>query len=285
MGKPTQQQLDDIKVAQKIYDERLLNKVILILYADISNKDLKKLPFEKLKTFKIIGLEIIFEKENFMHLVGITRESIKIPLEVFYDNIKVDKILLSDFEVSEYTSKKNSVFPQLSLALRTVGTVGNYNYSKPYIKADKIVGSTKKMNTAVLGIREKLIKIPNLSIKTYAPVSLLEEITENLIKKDTQRKILVIFEKTLNEKYYNKLSYKNKDYPLENLYNNKEFYNLLTFELQEKILLEISDREKKEFKPKENIEENVKVVEKIKPEKEKPRREKRSRIKSKTKER
>lgn len=285
MGKPTQQQLDDIKVAQKIYDERLLNKVILILYADISNKDLKKLPFEKLKTFKIIGLEIIFEKENFMHLVGITRESIKIPLEVFYDNIKVDKILLSDFEVSEYTSKKNSVFPQLPLALRTVGTVGNYNYSKPYIKADKIVGSTKKMNTAVLGIREKLIKIPNLSIKTYAPVSLLEEITENLIKKDTQRKILVIFEKTLNEKYYNKLSYKNKDYPLENLYNNKEFYNLLTFELQEKILLEISDREKKEFKPKENIEENVKVVEKIKPEKEKPRREKRSRIKSKTKER
>lgn len=285
MGKPTQQQLDDIKVAQKIYDERLLNKVILILYADISNKDLKKLPFEKLKTFKIIGLEIIFEKENFMHLVGITRESIKIPLEVFYDNIKVDKILLSDFEVSEYTSKKNSVFPQLPLALRTVGTVGNYNYSKPYIKADKIVGSTKKMNTAVLGIREKLIKIPNLSIKTYAPVSLLEEITENLIKKDTQRKILVIFEKTLNEKYYNKLSYKNKDYPLENLYNNKEFYNLLTFELQEKILLEISDREKKEFKPKENIEENVKVVEKIKLEKEKPRREKRSRIKSKTKER
>ena len=285
MGKPTQQQLDDIKVAQKKYDERLLNKVILILYADISNKDLKKLPFEKLKTFKIIGLEIIFEKENFMHLVGITRESIKIPLEVFYDNIKVDKILLSDFEVSEYTSKKNSVFPQLPLALRIVGTVGNYNYSKPYIKADKIVGSTKKMNTAVLGIREKLIKIPNLSIKTYAPVSLLEEITENLIKKDTQRKILVIFEKTLNEKYYNKLSCKNKDYPLENLYNNKEFYNLLTFELQEKILLEISDREKKEFKPKENIEENVKVVEKIKPEKEKPRREKRSRIKSKTKER
>lgn len=144
MGKPTQQQLDDIKVAQKIYDEKLLNKVILILYADISNKDLKKLPFEKLKTFKIIGLEITFEKENFMHLVGITRESIKIPLEVFYDNIKSDKILLSDFEVSEYASKKNSVFPQLPIALRTVGTVGNYNYSKPYIKADKIVGSTKK---------------------------------------------------------------------------------------------------------------------------------------------
>lgn len=245
MAKPTQQQLDDIKAAQKIYDEKLLNKIILILYADISNKDLKKLPFEKLKTFKVIGLEITFEKENFMHLVGITRESIKIPLEVFYDNIKENKILLGDFEVSEYASKKNSVFPQLPIALRTVGTVGNYNYSKPYIKADKIVGSTKKMNTAVLGIREKLIKIPNFSIKTYAPVSLLEEITENLIKKDTQRKILAIFEKMINEKYYDKLSYKNKDYPIENLYNNKEIYKLLTFELQEKILFEIADREKR----------------------------------------
>lgn len=49
----------------------------------------------------------------------------------------------------------------------------------------------------------------------------------------------------INEKYYDKLSYKNKDYPIENLYNNKEIYKLLTFELQEKILLEISAREKR----------------------------------------
>ncbi|MDY2801253.1 MAG: PBECR4 domain-containing protein [Fusobacterium mortiferum] len=289
MSKPTQQQLEDIKAAQKIYEEKLLNKVILILYADIPNKNLKKLTVDKLKTFKIVGFEVNFEKENFMHLVGIKRKSIKMPLEIFYNNIKKNKVLLNDFELSEYSNKKNSVFPNLPTALRTVGTVGDYNYSKPYIEADKIIGSTKKMNTAVLGVREKFTKSSNLLIKRFAPVSLLEEITENLIKKDTQRKILVILEKTVNEKYYNKLSYKNKDYPIENLYNNKDFYKLLSFELQEKILFEITGKEKEEVKKEINKEQEKNKVndveKKTKLEKEKPKREKRSRIRSRVNER
>lgn len=293
----TQEQLDDIKKALKIYEEKLLNKEILILYAEMSDKNLKKLSLENLKTLKKInGIEITFEKKNFMHLAGIIRKSIKIPLNTFYDNMKANKIFLNDFKVSEFTERKSSIFPQLPLTLRSIGTIGDYNYCKPNIEADKIIGNTKKINSAVLGIREKLEDLSSDScIKSYAPVTLLEEITENLIKNNTQRKILAIFEKNIDEKYYNKFSYKHKEYPVENIYNNKEFYNLLTFELQEKILLEIADREKKEveknvdkkkeLKSKENSEEKVKAVEKIKPEKEKPKREKRLRIRSRENER
>ncbi|WP_294063947.1 PBECR4 domain-containing protein [uncultured Fusobacterium sp.] len=284
---PTQEQLDDIKKALKIYEEKLLNKEILILHAEMSDKNLKKLSLENLKTLKKInGIEIAFEKKNFMHLAGIIRKSIKIPLNTFYDNMKANKIFLNDFKVSEFTEKKSLIFPQLPLTLRSIGTVGDYNYSKINIEADKIIGSTRKTNTAVLGVREKQENIvSNFFKKMYAPVTLLDEITENLIKSNTQRKILAIFEKSINDKFYTNLVYKHKEYPIENIYNNKEIYKLLTFDLQEKILLEISDREKKELKPKENTEEKVKAVEKIKSKKEKPRREKRSRIRSKTKER
>lgn len=284
---PTQEQLDDIKKALKIYEEKLLNKEILILHAEMSDKNLKKLSLENLKTLKKInGIEIAFEKKNFMHLAGIIRKSIKIPLNTFYDNMKANKIFLNDFKVSEFTEKKSLIFPQLPLTLGSIGTVGDYNYSKINIEADKIIGSTRKTNTAVLGVREKQENIvSNFFKKMYAPVTLLDEITENLIKSNTQRKILAIFEKSINDKFYTNLVYKHKEYPIENIYNNKEIYKLLTFDLQEKILLEISDREKKELKPKENTEEKVKAVEKIKSKKEKPRREKRSRIRSKTKER
>ena len=291
---PTQEQLDDIKKALKIYEEKLLNKEILILYAEMSDKNLKKLSLENLKTLKKInGIEITFEKKNFMHLAGIIRKSIKIPLNTFYDNMKANKILLNDFKVSEFTEKKSLIFPQLPLTLRSIGTVGDYNYSKINIEADKIIGSTRKTNTAVLGVREKQENIVSNSFKKmYAPVTLLDEVTENLIKSNTQRKILAIFEKSINDKFYTNLVYKHKEYPIENIYNNKEFYKLLSFQLQEKILLEIADREKKELEKnvdkkkelKENTEEKVKVVEKIKPEKEKPKREKRSRIRSKSKE-
>lgn len=248
MPKANQEQLENIKAALKIYEKELLNKQILILYSEINNKDLKKLSIENLKEFKkIVGLEIVFKKENFMHLAGIIRESIKIPLITFYDNLKLNKVSLNEFEISEYADKKNLVFPALPKALRTIGTVGNYNYSKPYIKADKIIGNTKKTYGAVLGIREEKFKKNLKLIKSYAPVSLLEEITENLILKNTERKILAIFEKPVNEKYYDILSYKNKDYPIENIYNNKDFYNLLTFDLQEKISIQIKDRQEREI--------------------------------------
>lgn len=96
------------------------------------------------------------------------------------------------------------------------------------------------------------------------------------------------------EKKYSKLIFKHKDFLLDNVYNTKEFFEKLTYELKDKIRndiginikeqKEIEVNKKKELKPKENIEEKVKIVEKIKTEKEKPRREKRSRIRSKTKE-
>ncbi|MCF2640750.1 hypothetical protein I6E31_12355 [Fusobacterium varium] len=243
MPKPNQEQLENIKAALNIYEKELVNKQILILYSEISNKDLKKLSKEKLKEFKkIVGLEITFKKENFMHLVGIVRESIKIPLITFYNNLKLNKVSLNEFEISEYANKKNFIFPILPNSLRTVGTIGNYNYSKPYVKVDKIIGNTKKSYGAVLGIREEKFKKSLNLLKSYAPVSLLEEITENLILKNTERKILAIFEKNINEKYYGKLSYKNKDYPIENIWNNKEFYKLLTFDLQEKILNQIKEK-------------------------------------------
>lgn len=227
---PTEENLENIKKALNIYKENFLNKKILILYSNFPNKNLNKISIEKLK---IVGIEISFKKENFIHLVGIPRTAINISPKEFYDKLILDKISLKEFKLSEYANKKHFVFSDLPNSLKSVGLVGEYNYSKPYIDADIIVGNTKKIYSPVLGIRE--INSKN-SLKVCIPVTLLEEITENLVKKETQRKILTIFEKNINDRYYNNLLYKNKNYHIENIYYNKNFYNLLSYDIQEKYI-------------------------------------------------
>lgn len=290
-------EFDKLKDNLEIYEKKLLNKQFLIIFSNMENKKLKQMMKNNSKNLKELkAIEIIFKKENFPHLAGIKKssyEKLKMSSKEFYDKLLVGEIEEKDCYFSTFRTLKNSVFTELPNIFRTISVLGDYDFHKEKLNIEKVIGNTKKIPEGVLGIVED--KKNKNYFDRYIPVSLLNAVIEDLILKNSQRRIIFILEKMSYEERYTKLLFKHKDFLLDNLYNNEQFFKCLSNDLKDKIRNDIGINikeqkkieinKKKELKPKENTEEKVKAVEKIKSKKEKPRREKRSRIRSKTKER
>ena len=290
-----QLEFDKLKKDFEIYNTKLLNKQYLIIFPDMESKELKQSLKNNPKNIKKLkAIEVYFRKEYFPHLAGIEKNSMKYSPSIFYDKMLEGKVNTKDYQLSVFRRLKTGVFNELPDTFKRICILGKYDYHKEKLDVDKVMGDTKKIPSVVLGLRTQESKLKNNLIERYVPVSLLNAVTEDLTLKGTERRIIFIFEKMNTEKKYSKLIIKHKDFLLDNVYNTKEFFEKLTYELKDKIRndiginikeqKEIEVNKKKELKPKENTEEKVKVVEKIKPEKEKPKRQTRSRIRSKANE-
>lgn len=223
----------------KIYNEKLLNKQFLIIFADVESKKLKQLIKNKPKNIdKLRAIEIIFKKENFAHLAGVSKNtftSLSINAVEFFDNVLNGKIEAKDCKFSKFRNLKAEVFENLPMIFRSISIIGSYDYHREKLEVDKLIGNTKKIPEAILGIKKLNEKIKIPLTERYIPISLLNGITQDFILKNTERKILYIFEKMDYEKKYSKLIFKHKDLYIDNIYNTKDFYNRLDQNLQAKI--------------------------------------------------
>lgn len=235
------QNIDNEKLKKNIetYSEKLLNKQFLIVFADVEAKKLKQLIKNKPHNIdKLKAIEILFKKENFAHLAGISKNtftSLSINATEFFDNVLSGKIEAKDCKFSKFRNLKADVFENLPTIFRSISIIGAYDYHKEKLEIDKLIGNTKKIPEAILGIRKLNEKVKIPLTEKYIPVSLLNGITQDYILKNTERKILYIFEKMEHEKEYSKLIFKHKDLSINNIYNTKDFFNRLDLNLQAKI--------------------------------------------------
>ncbi len=167
----------------KIYKEKFEDTALMLVY-------------KKGTLFGADAIEIKFKDENFLHLTGVTTG---LSAKEFYNNIINNKLSLEKFEKTKYTEMKLRVL-NVILGLQQLSCqIGTYKGNRPYLKADIIVGK----KTAVLG----LVKVSSVY---YAPRTVIEESTENIIENPAPN--IAIFKKKLgaHEKYEE--TYRNPKY-------------------------------------------------------------------------
>ena len=271
MGKKDQTtEFEKLKKDIQTYNEKLLNKQLLIIFSDVEIKHLKQVNKTKPKNIqKLQAIELAFKKENFAHLAGVEKKSytsLSISATEFYDKLLNGEIEANNCKFSKFRNLKENIFTNLPNIFRSISIVGKYDYHKQDLDVEKVIGNTKEIAGAVLGISKVNSKIENPLISRYFPKSLLNSRTQDLILLKTERLILYIFEKTLEEKEYSKLLFKHKDFYIDNIYNTKEFYDKLSNELKEKIKADIgipSEKkieEKNEKKVEEKTEKKITVA-------------------------
>lgn len=236
--KKDKEELEKLKKEFLVYNEKLLNKEFLLIFCDITNKTLAKIPEKaKVNLKNLKAISVSFGKENFTHLVGIPKAGKKLYAVDFYDKLKKNKILRSDYETSICSELKGEVFNKIPNIFKQMSIIASYNYEKQQFKVDKILGGTKKIPDVVLGLKERQIKgnLIEEGVDKYIPASLLNAVTEDLILKGTERKILYTLEKNISEKLYKEITFVHRDFPIDNLYNDKRYFDLCYISLQEKI--------------------------------------------------
>lgn len=232
-------EFEKLKKDIQIYNDKLLNKQFLIIFSDVEIKHLKQINKTKPKNIqKLQGIELTFKKENFAHLAGIDKKtytSLSTNAAEFYDKMLNGEIDAQNCKFSKFRSLKENIFDNLPNIFRSISIVGNYDYHKQNLDVEKIIGNTKEIAGAVLGISKINQKVSTPLVTRYFPKSLLNFKTQDMILKKTERLILYIFEKTPKEKKYSKLGFKHKDFYIDNIYNTTEFYDNLSDELKNKI--------------------------------------------------
>lgn len=166
----------------KNYEQNLLDKNYIMIYRDRTDNGIKK-------------LEVQFGKENYQHLTGIelidengiVRQHVS---ELFYNKC-VNNTLSKDeiqFKKDGTTNLKLVALPVMMIVQKVTKIAGDYNNSRPYLVADKIVGNVN----FCLGLKQ--------TTGFYVPAStLLED-----IKKITtiQSQVLAIFSKKICDETY-----------------------------------------------------------------------------------
>ena len=163
----------------KQYNKRLVNKKFIFIFDDN-------------KKFKYI--ETCFYKHNFLHLTGLTiTRKIKSPNKFFDDCLK-NRISPNDFEFTDiYTTElKIKSLHQISHIDCICKMIGDYNHTKPWLYAEKLIGNI----TVCLGfVEENGVFVPSSSIA--------DDIRDLTIK---SKRIIAVLSKNTELKY-NKISY------------------------------------------------------------------------------
>lgn len=233
-------ELKKLKKEFKVYDNNLLNKNFLLIYSDMSNKLLSKLKNPARNNLNNLrGIEILFKKENFAHLVGIPKDGKKLGAKEFYNKLKEDKISREDYETSPFAKLKEQIFDQIPKIFKQIIILGDYNYSKQSFKVDKILGGTKQIPSIVLGLKLDSNQYKFDIIKKYNPASILKEITGNCILKKSARKILYILKKDASSNLYQEIIFIHRDFTEENIYNDNFFFNCCENQLKDIITVKL----------------------------------------------
>ena len=177
-----------VNVAEN-YRKYLQDKVFLIVYLENA-------------TTKTVEVE--FRDNHFLHLTGV---STKLSAKRFYEKCINRKLSQEDFELdkSGKTQQKLLVLPFLHELLYHNCMIGSFINSGICIRADYFVGNTK----AVLSVGFRYGK------KVDFPVTLYKEDVRKLSQ--PTNKVLAIFARDYNEKYYRKCTYLSKGQEIDKL--------------------------------------------------------------------
>ena len=154
--------------------------------------------FKNKEDNKLYSIETFFQAENFLHLTGLKYNK---GAKDFFSRCLKKTISKNDI------SMKNKVFTKLKLKVledamsinKEAKRIGTFNNNGLKLKIDKVVGGinfcigfSNKINT------DKIIKY-------YYPKSLLKANIKDYTLQDN--KIIAIFSKERNDKYYSKITY------------------------------------------------------------------------------
>lgn len=171
----------------KHYEQNLLDKNYILIYRDRADNGVKK-------------LEVQFGKENYQHLTGIelvdenriVRQHVS---ELFYHKCVNNTLSKNEiqFKKDGTTNLKLAALPVMMTVQKVTKIAGDYNNSRPYLVADKIVGNVN----FCLGLKQ--------TTDFYVPASMLLED----IKKITtiQSQVLAIFSKKICDETYKDVRY------------------------------------------------------------------------------
>ena len=153
---------------------------------------------------KINAVQVGFRDSNYLHMTGVKS---RLSASVFYDSCIKRKLSERDFEIDKNgrAQQKLMVLPYLPDLLYNNCMIGNFINSGICIKADYFVGNTK----AVLSVGFRTGKSVDF------PVTLYNEDIRKLTQPTC--KVLAIFRKEYNEKYYMKCTYLSKGQDMNKL--------------------------------------------------------------------
>lgn len=193
-----QQTMKALQEAILLYEENLANKKILILYE--VDKEIQK-------------LEIIFKRNNFLHLTGIKIQNSNLNPTIFYKKLLNQRLSLSDFNIKSdgTTQLKIQILNQISTINKFINTIGKYQANRKFLIADRVIGN-----------HNICLCLKNIGDFDYVPISALQENIKNIT--DMQYKIICIATKPLKDKIYSKLTYISKN---NTNYNTLEKVNKL----------------------------------------------------------
>ncbi|MDE7445020.1 MAG: hypothetical protein K2N15_04840 [Lachnospiraceae bacterium] len=171
------------------YDKKLKNKIFLIVYQEDIN---------------IRTVQVGFRDFNYLHMTGV-KSDLSAPR--FYEKCINKKLKTTEFEldVKGNAHRKLMVLPYLPDLLYNNCMIGDFINSGICIKADYFVGNTK----AVLSVGFRTGKSVDF------PVTLYNEDIRKLTQPTC--KVLAIFRKEYNEKYYMKCTYLSKGQDMNKL--------------------------------------------------------------------
>lgn len=192
--------------AAKEYKDKLLNRHFMIIYKERGN-------------YKCIYVG--FRDLNFLHLTGVTTG---LSAQQFFAACIDRKLSERDFEVDGQgkVRQKLTVLPYLSELLYNSCMIGDFIHSGIYIKADYFVGDGKK--SLSLGFRK--------CNKTDYPVTLYSEDVRKL--SNPTNKVIAIFKKQYDEKYYMDCTYLSKGQDIQELLSQDIVKEKIFCNLEEK---------------------------------------------------
>lgn len=194
----------------KQYQANLFNKKYLFLYKDLIDDDIKY-------------IEVQFKDINYQHLTGIDlidkdgniRKNVA---SLFYKKCLTNTLRKDEirFKSDGTTHLKLLALPIMMNIQKITKIVGNYNHTRTYLVADKLIGNTN----FCLGLKE-LNDI-------YVPISALLENIKNLTFAQSQ--VLAIFSKNISDSQYNTIRYISKGINLHHLKLSTDIMNKIELE-------------------------------------------------------
>lgn len=185
--------IQEITESARLYDQNLQGKNIMFIY--LNNHELN-------------FIETKFLKSNFFHLTGLISNNIN-PNQ-FYEKCLNNKIKENEIKIKKdgTTMLKLQVLKNLMCINKNAKMIGDFDKNKLYLTTDKLIGNTNEC----LGFKKvNKFYVSNTSLK--ADIRRIS--TSN-------KKIICILSKRINEKVYTEITYMNKKYEA-----NKELLQLL----------------------------------------------------------
>ncbi len=192
----------------KIYNENLLNKIIMFTFENKQNK-------------RIEYIEVLFKNSNFMHLTGI---KYKYGATRFFNDCKDNRLLSSNMRIEHQglTALKLEVLESAMAINKSAKRIGTYNDNKSNIKIERVIGNMH----CWIGFSN--LKQNNEKMKYYYPKTLIQDDFRKNVTEEN--KIIAILSKNKNDKLYNEITYLSKNTTLARLKEENQIFEKIDYE-------------------------------------------------------